>query len=588
MMTTPRALLRNPASGEWLAFEHPVRTLEARTVDAVLDILKAAEAASDAGCWAVGYISYEAAAAFDPALVTHPATAAIPLVRFDIYTTATVVPPPVGETETTQTALAGQHATPSINRADYTQALSTIRDLIEAGDSYQVNFTYQLKLPAPTDTATLFAQLVEGHRPPCAAGLEYPDFSICSLSPELFFQRDGQQVISRPMKGTARRAPLPEDDEAAGEALRNSSKNRAENVMIVDMIRNDLGRVALPGSVTVPDLFALERYPTVWQLTSTVAARTSATTVDILRALFPCASITGAPKTRTMQIITELESGPRGIYCGAIGLFGPQQQAWFNVAIRTALIDRQTSRLSYGVGGGIVWDSSDRDEYAETQAKAAILGETPPHFQLLETLRWDPATGYLLLDRHLARMAASASYFDYDFDDTAVRSNLQQAIAAASAAMRVRLLVDRDGTITIESAPLDLPATDNVAAAPVRLRLAASPIDPASPFLYHKTTNRAVYETLRRSAPADCDDLILWNRRGEVTETTIANLVFTIDGQRVTPPLSAGLLAGTYRAELLASGDLVERSIPVTQLRRLKTISVINSVRGERPAQLLL
>ena len=304
MIPTPRALLRNPTSGEWLAFENPVRTLEAHTVNEVLDLLKEAEAASDAGCWAVGYISYEAAAAFDPALVTRPATAAIPLVRFDIYTTATSVPPPVAATETTQTSLAGQHATPSINRSDYTQALSAIRDLIEAGDSYQVNFTYQLKLPAPTDTATLFAQLVEGHRPPCAAGLEYPDFAICSLSPELFFQRDGQQVISRPMKGTARRAPLPPDDQAAGEALRNSSKNRAENVMIVDMIRNDLGRIALPGSVTVPDLFALERYPTVWQLTSTVAARTRATTVEILRALFPCASITGAPKTRTMQIIT--------------------------------------------------------------------------------------------------------------------------------------------------------------------------------------------------------------------------------------------------------------------------------------------
>ena len=358
--------------------------------------------------------------------------------------------------------------------------------------------------------------------------------------------------------------------------------------MIVDMIRNDLGRIALPGSVTVPDLFALERYPTVWQLTSTVAARTRATTVEILRALFPCASITGAPKTRTMQIITELENGPRGIYCGAIGLFAPQQQAWFNVAIRTALVDRQTGSLSYGVGGGIVWDSSDRDEYAETQAKAAILGETPPHFLLLETMRWDPATGYLLLDRHLARMAASADYFDYLFDETAIRSELQQATVAATAAMRVRLLLDRDGTSTIESASLDLPDTDNVAPPPVRLRLAASPIDPASPVLYHKTTNRAVYETLRRSAPADCDDLILWNRRGEVTETTIANLVFTIDGQRVTPPLSSGLLAGTYRAELLASGDIVERSIPVTQLRRLKTISVINSVRGERPAQLLL
>ncbi len=589
MKTPISALMRNPLSDEWLAFEHPLRTLEARTLDEVLPLLEQCEEATKAGHWAVGYISYEAAAAFDSSLETIPAAASTqPLVRFDIYDHATTVPEPASPDAAAQTALAGQRATPSINRSDYSQAIATIRSLIAAGDSYQVNFTYRLEMPAPADTVALFAQLAEGHRPPCAASLEYPDFAVCSLSPELFFHRDGEHVVSRPMKGTARRAPLPDEDRAAGEALSNCVKNRAENVMIVDMIRNDLGRIALPGSVKVPALFALERYPTVWQMTSTVTARTTASTVEILKALFPCASITGAPKTRTMQIIKQLERSPRGIYCGAIGLFAPGERAWFNVAIRTAVIDRGSKRLSYGVGGGIVWDSSERGEYAETQAKAAVLGETPPRFSLLETIRWEPQEGFYLLERHLQRMACSADYFDYCFDEAAVRRELAAAVQSAAQAMRVRLLLGRRGQLAVETFALSMHGEAENDGQPVRLRLATAPIDPASPFLYHKTTHRATYETARRAAPDDCDDVILWNRRGEVTECTIANLIFTIDGKRFTPPLSSGLLAGTYRAELLAQGDIEERSIPVTQLRRIGTISVINSVRGERPAQLLL
>ncbi len=586
-MTTPTsAIVRNPLNGGWLSFAHPTRTLEAHTLDQVLPLLHEAEAASRAGLWAVGYISYEAAAAFDPALETHAPDPSQPLARFDLYASATPIDDPAPHDPAVPPA--HHHATPSINRADYTRAIERIRQLIAAGDSYQVNFTYRLNLPCPTASHDLFAQLAESNHPPCAASLEYADFAICSLSPELFFHRDGPLVTARPMKGTARRAPLPIPDEAAGAALQRSPKDRAENVMIVDMIRNDLGRVAHPGTVAVPDLFTLERYPTVWQLTSTVTAETAASTVDILRALFPCASITGAPKTRTMQIIRELEHSPRGIYCGAIGLFAPGERAWFNVAIRTAVINRANQSLTYGVGGGIVWDSSEAGEYAETQAKAALLTQIPPRFQLLETLRWEPQQGYLLLDRHLDRMATSARYFDYDYDPAAVQARLQEVVATATVPQRVRVLLDRQGDLSVEATACPSIAFSPTDQPPVRLRLAASPIDPASPFLYHKTTHRAIYDAAKRQAPDDCDDVILCNRRGEVTETTIANLIFTIDGKRLTPPVSSGLLAGTYRAELLARGDIEEAIIPVTQLRRIKTISVINSLRGERPAQLLL
>jgi para-aminobenzoate synthetase/4-amino-4-deoxychorismate lyase len=352
--------------------------------------------------------------------------------------------------------------------------------------------------------------------------------------------------------------------------------------MIVDMIRNDLGRVADVGSVHVPMLFEVTRHPTLWQMTSTVAAVCRKSLVEILAALFPCASITGAPKIRTTRIIAELESTPRGLYTGCIGFIAPGRSAQFNVAIRTAVVDRVAGQAEYGAGGGIVWDSACDDEYSEALLKARILTEQRPEFSLLETLLWTPEEDYFLLDYHLRRLADSAVYFDYALDLGGVRGRLLQQVSSfCGRPQRVRLTVSRDGASEIDAAPLPVPES----ARPVRLGLAQSPVDSADVFLYHKTTHRQIYES-RRQACTECDDVLLWNERGELTESSIANVVVERDGNLLTPPVDSGLLPGTFRAWLLEQGRIQERVLKVSELGRCSKIYLINSVRKWREAVL--
>nr|BAG55467.1 putative para-aminobenzoate synthase, component I [uncultured bacterium] len=384
------------------------------------------------------------------------------------------------------------------------------------------------------------------------------------------------------MKGTAVRGRTLAEDEAQIDWLRQSEKNRAENVMIVDMIRNDIGRVARVGSVSVPRLFDIERYPTVLQMTSTVNGRSDASLPDILAAMFPCASITGAPKVRTMEIIRELEPAPRGVYTGAIGTISPGRQAQFNVAIRTVTIDRTAQRATYNVGSGIVWDSDASDEYAECRLKSRVLVEQRPSFDLLESLLWTPAEGYFLLDEHLDRLAASAAYFGVVVARARVRAELQQRTVGLDGVSKVRVLVDEHGRVRSQAVSLDAGATVE----PVRVGLAAMPVDPANIWLYHKTTHRAVYDAARASRP-DCDDVLLWNSAGELTEASSSNLVVRLDGELVTPPVTSGLLAGTFRRNLLEAGELVERPVRVADLAQASELFLINSVRGWRTAVVL-
>src|SRR5258708_5940910 len=423
--------------------------------------------------------------------------------------------------------------------------------------------------------------MVNANRPRHSAFLDCGRFVVCSASPELFFRLDRDVLTSRPMKGTAGRGLNPEQDREKGVELRQSQKNRAENVMIVDMVRNDLGRIARIGSVQVPRLFDLERYSTVWQMTSTVTARSFATVCEILQALFPPASITGAPKARTTQIIAQLETSARGVYTGCIGYIAPGRQANFSVAIRTATIDRDTGSVEYGVGGGIVWDSTSQSEYEECLLKARIVTDRPPPFSLLETLLWEPDSGWFLLDEHLRRLAAWGDYLDVPVDIATVRARLD-ALAGTFDAIpqRVRLVVSRDGLVSCEAAPLAEPGRR------VRLALANSPVDPNDPFLYNKTTHREVYDKARAGRP-DCDDVVLWNDRGEATETTIANVVIERNGRRITPPVECGLLPGVFRGHLLAGGELIEERITLDELRRASRIWVVNSVRKWREAELI-
>jgi para-aminobenzoate synthetase/4-amino-4-deoxychorismate lyase len=452
-----------------------------------------------------------------------------------------------------------------------------LQELIRNGDTYQVNYTYRMRARLQSDPFTLFLRLAAAQLPPFGAYVDTGDWVICSASPELFFHRTGDRVESRPMKGTAARGLWFEQDLEHANRLLESDKERSENVMIVDMVRNDLGRVARPGSVRVVNLFDVERYPTVLQLTSTVAAETDAGLVDLMRGLFPAASITGAPKARTMEIIAGVECSPRRIYTGTIGFVEPGGRSQFNVAIRTVLVNRATGEAEYGVGGGIVADSNREDEWNESRIKARALAARPPAFDLLETLLWTPETGYLLLGRHMKRLIQSADYFAFHADVLDIRDQLERhAARLPKTPHRVRLVVSRAGAVEIVSSPQDIDAGFPAVA------LAASPVDPANPFLYHKTTNRSVYEQAIGARPG-FEDVLLYNDRGEVTESTIANLVVEVDGALLTPPISSGLLPGTLRAHLIDEGKIREDVIGVREVSGAGRCYLLNSVRGFHP-----
>ena len=563
------AVLFDASRRQWLLFRRPRAVFVARTLEAVLPTLAEVEHRVESGACAAGFVSYEAAPALDSALHVRP-DGDFPLAWFGIYDR----PEPIELPCVSPVDLPPIPWAATISEQDYAAAIARIKHYIAQGDTYQVNFSYRLRAAWNQDAWPFFVRLALTQAGDYGAMIHTGPWIVASASPELFFRLEGRQLMSRPMKGTAPRGLRQADDLARADWLRSSEKNRAENVMIVDMVRNDIGRVAELGSVGVTRLFDVAKYPSLWQMTSTVAASTGAGLVDLMRAMFPAASITGAPKARTMQIIAELETSPRRIYTGTIGYMAPGRVAQFNVAIRTVLVDLERGLAEYGVGGGIVWDSQPADEFQECRTKSRVLTEFPPPQELLETMRWTPDEGLFLLEEHLERLAASAAYFSWPVDPAAIRRNLQAATARLAATPhRVRLLLAQDGQTRIECRPLEpLPS-------PYRVCLARRPVVSADRLLYHKTTRRAVYDHARSGA-AGCDDALLWNERGELTESTIANLVVELDGQCLTPPVECGLLPGVYRAKLLAEGRLAERVLTPADLRRASKVCLVNSVRG--------
>ena len=538
---------------------------------------KMEELAAQNNWYAAGFLSYESAPAFDPVLKVKPSSG-FPLIWFGLYDEPEKITLPAP----TQPA-PHLNWTPSVTRAEYNSAIAAVKDHIAHGNTYQVNYTMRLRTSLAQDVWPLFLAMVHAQGVGYSAYLNIGTHIIASASPELFFTQAGETLTCRPMKGTVKRGRTNMEDDLQARWLEASEKNRAENVMIVDMVRNDLGRIANIGSVRVPRLFATERYPTLWQMTSTVTANSNARLHEILGALFPCASITGAPKVNTMKIIAALENSPRKIYTGSIGFVAPGRRAQFNVAIRTLLLEHASGQCEYGVGGGIVWDSTSADEYEEALLKARVLSAPRFDFQLLETLRWTPAEGFNLLEQHINRMVESAYYFGFQADKDSIESYLQNLSASfSSEPQRVRLLLTKDSVLSGESVPL--PAASG---SPVRLRLASMPINSADVFLFHKTTRRTVYEQARASAPADCDDVLLFNERGELTESTIANLVVKLNGELLTPPMDCGLLPGTLREHLLKTGKIKEAIITKAQLQDCTKIYLINSVKGWREVTLL-
>jgi para-aminobenzoate synthetase / 4-amino-4-deoxychorismate lyase len=573
-------ILHDARRRQWLRFAEPVEVVEARSREEVLPQLRRVERlVQEHRLFAAGFISYEAAPAFDPALHVREESG-FPLLWFGLYPRADVIEPPAGS-ESPSAYQVGEWS-PTVVEEDYHATLAQIKGHIARGDTYQVNYTFRLLASFAGDPWALFRDLVRAQEADYPAFVDTGRWAICSASPELFFRLDGSHLVTRPMKGTAPRGRTLAEDEAQARWLYNSEKNRAENVMIVDMLRNDMGRIAEVGTVQVPRLFEVERYPTVWQMTSTVTAATGASIYEIMTALFPCASITGAPKPRTMQIIAALEATPRCIYTGTIGFIAPDRVAQFNVAIRTVLVGRERGRAEYGVGGGIVWDSDAAEEYAECRVKARVLSEKPVAFALLESLLWEPGEGYFLLERHLERLRESAQYFGYPVDIDAVVARLKTLSSGLrQGPYKVRLLVARSGEISCEAAHLE--AASGAAA---RVSLATEPVDPSNRFLYHKTTNRRLYERARAGRP-EADDVLLWNERGEVTESTIANLVVQVDRDMLTPPVDSGLLPGVFRGWLLDQGLVREQVITREMLRQADRLFLINSVRRWREAVLL-
>lgn len=571
MVTMVRVIIQDGGSGDWLHFGEPRAVLQTDRPDEVLGLLATLAArVTDEGQYAAGFISYEAAPAFDPALTVRSGSG-LPLAWFGLFDRPQHRPLAAAETGYQLGAWA---ATDSAET--YAAHIAAIRQAIAQGLTYQVNYTYRLCAPFAGEPYTFFLDLATAQRGGYAAYIDNGTWAVCCAAPELFFRLDGERLTTRPMKGTLARGLTLADDQAQMAALRRSEKNRAENVMIVDMLRNDLGRVARLGSVHVPRLFEVTRYPTLHQMTSTITAASDAPFPAIMQALFPCASITGAPKVRTMQLIRDLESKPRGVYCGTIGYLAPGRQAQFNVAIRTALVDRCTGQAEYGVGGGIVWDSEAGDEYRETLLKARVLTAPRPAFALLESLLWTPQAGYWLLEGHVGRMVDSAEYFQFPLQADALRQTLRAYAIGLNAPAKVRVTLAPDGQLAVSHTP---PGPS----APVRLGLAARPVERRDPFLYHKTTHRAVYTTALAACP-DCDDVLLWNAAGEITETTTANVAIRRGGRWVTPPVSAGLLGGVLRARLLAEGALQEGTITIEEARQQAALWLINSVRGWRPA----
>ncbi|MEM7355185.1 MAG: aminodeoxychorismate synthase component I, partial [Acidobacteriota bacterium] len=563
------------AEPRWLWFSQPRKILTAQRLADVMDVLAAAEAEVRAGRWVAGFLTYEAGPALDPALSAHDG-GPLPLTWWGVFE----APREVQLEIEASTSVSPAHPSPAVwqpilTRGDYRSALRSIHRHIASGNTYQVNYTFPLETPWGEDPATLFTGLAAAQRCRYSAYLDTGRFVVCSASPELFFSLDGQRIVTRPMKGTARRGRFPAEDDERAEALRTSEKERAENLMIVDMMRNDLGKIAGPGTVEVDDLFTVETYPTVHQLTSTVAGRTKSGIVEILQALFPSASITGAPKVATAQLIRQLEPRPRGLYTGAIGFFAPQRLAQLNVAIRTATVDRERGVATYGTGGGIVWDSEADAEYEECRAKALVLGRSSPRFELLETFLWRPRSGYFLLERHLDRLLASARYFGIDLRRDVVLRHLDSVAGRLEPVRhRIRLVIYRDATVEVTAKPWACSGRTEW-----RITPDDRPIDDEDPFLFHKTTHRRVYDEALQRHP-EFDEVVLWNARGELTESTRANLVLSINGRWLTPPVHCGLLAGTYRAELLARGRVREEVLPLAALATAQDVFLVNSVRG--------
>ena len=569
-------------------FLRPKKTVSTFKIKETKDCFAELDKALKKGYYVAGFLSYEAGEAFEERL-KHRETYDFPLLWFGVYKEPLIYDHRKGGFEK-RIALPQNHKQknyllknirPNISKNSYLKAIAKIKDLIAQGFTYQVNYTFKLKFSFSGSPAALYSNLRGNQSVSYSAFIKAGPFYILSFSPELFFRKKGNKICVRPMKGTADRGrDLKEDSEIAGQ-LKNCPKNRSENVMIVDLLRNDLGRISTTGSVKVPRLFNVEKYETLFQMTSDIESRLKGRSLafDIFSRIFPSGSVTGAPKIRTMEIIRQLEREPRNVYTGSIGFFSPEESGTFNVAIRTLLIDSRRKTAEMGVGSGIVYDSDVKGEFAECRLKANFLIKKPKKFQLIETMLWQPGKGYLLIDEHLRRLENSAGYFNFLYkrkDTLKALMKLQNNFGPNF--YKVRLLLFKDGGIKLEPSLFESRRDGDL-----KVCLSAKRTQTQEPFLYHKTTCRRIYDDeYRRCRRLGFYDSIFANEKGEITEGAISNIFLRKNGGLYTPPVRCGLLDGVHRRYMLYSGrfPIKEKVLFKEDLINAEEIYLTNSVRG--------
>lgn len=565
-------------------YASPLEVLECRHAADVPDTLAKIDQALANGHHIAGYLAYELGYLLEPKLASLlPDELDGPLIWMGIFASAQVLDTNESAALLDDWAQEDHHVGPlttTMTRERYMANVETVRDHIRDGDIYQINYTFKQRFTYSGSALSLYAALRDRQRASFGALIATGTRHILSLSPELFVEVQGGVARTRPMKGTAARAASTQADAARRHWLKHDEKSKAENLMIVDLLRNDLSRIAQVGTVTVTDLFTVETYPTLHQMTSGIEAklRTGTSFSQLIGALFPCGSVTGAPKVKAMEIIRTLENEPRGVYTGAIGYASRADGIRFNVAIRTLDLDH-AGHGEMGIGSGIVYDSDAGEEWDECHLKARFLTDAEqPAFALLETLKWDAEAGFTLLDRHLNRLAESAAYFCFPYNKCAVMEALNAAITGRKDPLRIRLTLNAHGAATVETELLRSLGTDGV----LHFTLSDKIIDADSPFTHHKTTRRAFYDDER--ARTQTDEVLFLNAHGELTEGSFTNVFIEPaedkNGLLRTPPVSCGLLAGTLRQELLDSGRAIESRLTADDLNPPNRVFFGNSVRG--------
>ena len=547
-------------------FTDTIKELKTKDIKEVKHLLAEVEAYQNQGYYAVGYVSYEAAPAFETKfeVIDGPLMSEY-LLYFTIHETVQTEPIPLTY-KPTDLPKSWQELT---SAEEYKAAIEQIHHHIRQGDTYQVNYTVQLQQNLTADPFAIYNRLVVEQNAHYNAFIQHDDVTIISISPELFFKKDGDRLTTRPMKGTTNRGLTTETDLKQAQWLAQDQKNRSENMMIVDLLRNDMNRISKIGSENVKRLCQVEQYSTVWQMTSTIETQLlpNSSLSDVFQALFPCGSITGAPKIATMEIINKVEKQPRGVYCGAIGILVPQGPSIFNVAIRT--LQMEGTKAVYGVGGGITWDSKWEAEYEETKQKAAVLYRQNPSFDLISTGRVHQGK-LLFLEEHMKRLQESSRYFDYPFNKEKVKKQVEDLCQSLDfdTDYRLKMSLAKDGELTFEHNQLTGLADDFCQA---RLVEQTYPLD--SPYTYFKTSYRP-------HISLGPHEQIYYNQKKELLETSIGNLVLKIKDQLYTPPVHLGLLNGIYRQSLIANNQVTEKVLTLEDLKQAQAIYGCNAVRG--------